>query len=328
MKHYNVAVLRGGPSSEYEVSLKTGAGVLQALRASDIRATDILINKQGEWLLNGFHKQPHQALNNIDVVFIALHGSYGEDGTVQRLLDLYSIPYTGSKPYPSALAMNKVMTKEYLAHTKIKVPPHMKVAKEGGDLNRVVLAIDSLFGPQYVVKPINGGSSIDTYLVEGVTGLYQALNQVLNKYDEALVEQRIFGREATVGVINNFRNKDIYSLPAIEILPPPQASFFDYSAKYSGETEELCPGRFTRDEKAELEDIAALVHETLNLSQYSRSDFIVADKRDNQEPGVYFLEVNTLPGLTPNSLLPKALDAVGCHYNEFINHLLADTLVK
>jgi len=328
MKHYNVAVLRGGPSSEYEVSLKTGARVLQALRENEMRTTDIVINKQGEWLLNGFAREPHQALSGIDVVFIALHGSYGEDGTVQRLLDLYSVPYTGSKPYPSALAMNKVMTKEYLAHTKIKVPPHMKVAKDTGDLNRVVLAIDALFGPQYVVKPINGGSSIDTYLVEGVAGLYQALNQVLSKYDEVLVEQRIIGREATVGVIDNFRNQSIYSLPAIEILPPPEANFFDYTAKYSGESEELCPGRFSRKEKEELEEIAALVHSTLNLSQYSRSDFIVADKRDNQEEGVYFLEVNTLPGLTPNSLLPKALNAVGCHYNDFVQHLLINALVK
>ncbi len=328
MKHYNVAVLRGGPSSEYEVSLKTGLGVLQALKESEIRATDIVINKQGEWLINGFHKQPHQALNGIDVVFIALHGSYGEDGTVQRLLDLYSIPYTGSKPYPSALAMNKVMTKEYLAHTKIKTAPHMKVTKDTADLNRTVSAIDSLFGPQYAVKPISGGSSIDTYLVEGVTGLYQALSQILTKYDEALVEQRIFGREATVGVIDNFRNKNIYSLPAIEILPPPDSTFFDYGAKYSGATEELCPGRFSREEKEELEELAAMVHETLNLSQYSRSDFIVADKRDNQEAGVYFLEVNTLPGLTPNSLLPKALNAVGCHYNDFVKHLLLSSLTK
>lgn len=328
MKHYNVAVLRGGPSFEYEVSLKTGLGVLQSLKESGVKSVDIVINRQGEWLLNGFVKQPHQALSGIDIVFIALHGSYGEDGTVQRLLDLQGIPYTGSKPFPSAVAMNKVLTKEYLSKTGIKVPPHMKVARDSGDLTRVVQAIDALFGPKYVIKPINGGSSVDTHITEGVAGLHKALSQILQKYDEVMVEQRITGREATVGIINNFRNKEVYSLPAIEILPPSQATFFDYESKYGGESEEICPGRFTNQEKEELETLASIVHKTLELSQYSRSDFIIGDKTEHQAAGIYFLEVNTLPGLTSNSLLPKALNAVGCTYNDFITHLISDTVSK
>lgn len=320
MRRIQVALLRGGPSREHDVSMRSGASVLEALTRSDFDIHDIIITRNGAWIENGFEKLPHEALSRIDVVFNAMHGQYGEDGTVQRILDRLAIPYTGSKAYASAIAMNKMLTKEHLKNVGIKMAPHMRVRKNDPELHRLIVTIDSLFGPEYVIKPINSGSSLNVIIAEGSTGLKQALNNLFESHDEVLVEKRIWGKEATVGVIERFRNRQLYSLPAIEIIPPVNANFFDYDNKYNGKSEEICPGRFSRDEKAELERVATLVHKHLELSQYSRSDFIVTDE------GIYFLEVNTLPGLTKESLFPKSLMAVGCEYSNFVSHLLLDAL--
>jgi len=313
-----VAVLRGGPSSEYDVSMKSGSGVLEALQDSQFTTKDILISKRGEWIVQGFVKSPQQALMDIDVVFIALHGAYGEDGSVQRELERLSIPYTGSNSYASSVAMNKLLTKEYLKkHSDvIKMAPHMKITKSGtANLPQLVHTITQLFGPEYVIKPVGGGSSIGTKIVSQSDLLKEVLLS-LEHDDEILVEKRINGKEATVGILENFRDQKYYQLPAIEIVPPAHASFFSADVKYSGETEEICPGRFSQEEKKELLDTAQAVHTLLGLRQYSRSDFIIGDD------GIYFLEVNTLPGLTSESLFPKSMDAVGSNYRELIHHLL------
>lgn len=318
-----VAVLRGGPSEEYEVSLQTGAGVITALKDRPFDVQDILITKNGEWLQHGVSKEPRDILATIDVVFIALHGAYGEDGTVQRVLDRFGVPYTGSKPFSSALAMNKMLTKEHVQDSGIKTAPHLRVTKDSvSDLSRIVHTISNLFGPEYVVKPTSGGSSIGAVMASTPHELYEALSDRLETYGDLLVEKRIRGREATCGVLENFRNERIYRLPAIEIVPPHSSSFFSADVKYTGETEEICPGRFSNEEKKKLENMAHQIHEMLGLTQYSRSDFIVADD------DIYFLEVNTLPGLTQQSLYPKSLEAIGCSYSDFLNHLLTDALER
>lgn len=316
-----VAVLRGGPSEEYEVSMNTGKGVIEALEGTNLAVEDIVITRNGEWLKHGISMQPQNALAAVDVAFIALHGAFGEDGTLQRLLERYAIPYTGSGPYASAVAMNKVLTKEQLKGHGVKMAPHMRVTAESKqNIARIVGTITTLFGPEYVVKPVSSGSSIGTTIADSPKKLIFVLEDLLRIYDDVIVEQRIYGREATCGVVENFRNEGLYRLPTIEIVPPAQSSFFAADVKYSGETEEICPGRFKQEEKKRIADVAELVHRTLNLRQYSRSDFIVA------KDDIYFLEVNTLPGLTQNSLVPKSLEAVGCSYRDFILHLLTDAL--
>lgn len=314
-----VAVLRGGTSSEYGVSMQTGAGVLKALADTPTVTKDIIVSKNGEWLLHGFVKSPEQVLSDVDVVFIALHGSYGEDGTVQRILERLSIPYTGSGSYASAIAMNKVLTKEHLKKSSesILMAPHMKLTRGGiSNLVQTVASITSLFGPEYVIKPISGGSSIGTVMCDQST-LYRTLSAALENYEEVIVEKRIHGKEATVGILEGFRDELYYQLPAIEIVPPARSSFFSEDVKYSGETDEICPGRFSYEEKQALQRVAKDVHTILGLKQYSRSDFMVA------QDGVYFLEVNTLPGLTSQSLFPKSMEAVGSSYKELVLHLLA-----
>ena len=313
----SVAVLRGGPSVEYDVSVQTGAGVLSSLRSSGYAVTDIVVTRKGQWLVNGFIKDPEKALLGVDVVFIALHGAYGEDGTVQRLLDRLAIPYTGSTSYASAIAMNKEITKGYLKDTAIKTPKYMRVSREGvKDPMQTAMSIGELFGPKYVLKPTSGGSSIGVRIVQNAHELGVVLGELLEEHDDLLIEEYISGREATVGILENYRDQQLYHLPSVEIIPPESSGYFDAEVKYNGETQEICPGRFKDTEKQEMAAIAQEVHQLLGLRHYSRSDFIVA------EDGIYFLEVNTLPGLTSESLFPKSIDAVGGNYNELVKHLI------
>ncbi len=315
MQRMRIAVLRGGPSEEYEVSLKTGASVLRALDPQRYEVVDVVIAKNGEWLLRGVRREPRDIFHMVDVVFVALHGAYGEDGTVQRLMDSTGVKYTGSRAFPSAVALNKPLTKDRLMSHGVKMARHMVVGRDvKGNLPGAVMAISELFGPRYIVKPLSSGSSVGTMFAESPLMLEQALRTALELYEQVLVEEFIEGKEATCGVVERFRDRDLYALPPIEIRR--QTPVWGYDAKYDGSVEELCPGNFTHDEKDEIERLALLAHETLGLSHYSRSDFIVADD------GIYFLEVNTLPGLTETSLLPKALDAVGCAYRDFVEHLI------
>jgi D-alanine-D-alanine ligase len=317
-----IAVLRGGLSTEHDVSLRTGACVIAALNSSYV-IKDIIVTKSGEWLVDGFVKRPEQALLGVDVVFIALHGKYGEDGVVQRILEQLQVPYTGSGSFASALAMNKAFTKDHLKKyaSEIKQAPHMLVRKDAlQDHTKIAYTIEQLFGPEYIIKPVDGGSSIGT-LHARRENLATSLQQALETSDAVLVEKFIAGIEATVGILENFRNQAHYQLPEIEIRPPAKTSFFSADVKYSGETEEICPGRFSTQEKQTLLDAALTIHKTLQLRQYSRSDFIVA------KDGVYFLEVNTLPGLTSESLFPKSIEAVGSSYKELVTHLVESASV-
>lgn len=312
-----VAVLRGGPSAEYEVSLKSGGAVLEALRQLEYPYKDIVITKRGEWLENGIPRQPDLALDAVDVVFIALHGKYGEDGQVQRILERKRIPFTGSRALASAIAFNKELTKRTLMPHGIKMPRHRKVTR--ADLEYLTPdEIELIFtevGEELFVKPISDGSSLGAQYVPNETVLTAALSALLADYEEVMVEQFIRGREATVGVLSDFRDQPLYVLPVIEIVPPDGESF-SYENKYNGRTQEIVPGRFSFAEKAMLSEAAELVHRALDCDHYSRSDFIVRDG------DIYFLEVNTLPGLTSESLFPKASAAVGLEFPHLVKHLV------
>lgn len=318
-----VSVLRGGPSTEYDVSLVTGAGVLAALKNLGYYTRDIMISKRGEWLVDGQVKSPELALATTDVVFIAMHGAYGEDGTVQKICERLHIPFTGSSSFPSTLAFNKDTTKRVLQNYSINVPKHIRVHREDSqNLHELVSVVQSSFGPGYVLKPTSSGSSHGIQMANTAEELNIALTSMFTMYDEFMIEERIKGVEATCGILENFRNQSIYTLPPIEIIPPTTHDFFAADIKYSGETMELCPGRFSVSESTALTTAARVVHQALNLSHYSRSDFMVRDGE------VFFLEVNTLPGLTTQSLLPKAAEAVGVSYDELIGHLVSTARVN
>ena len=317
MKRKHITILRGGPSEEYFVSLKTGAKVRATLEELGCRVTDVIISKQGEWLVAGQNKSPQQVISGTDLVFNALHGRFGEDGELQKILQSFNVPFTGSRAMPSAIAFNKQATKEYVSRYGILTPPYRQIRSEDAfRLGDIIAEITTSFGPEYVVKPVASGSSVGVMLVPAGHDLKAAIERSLLLYDNLIVEEYIRGKEATVAVMNSFRGQDTYVFPAIEIIPPRQADFFNTEAKYNGETEELCPGNFTFKERVALSEAATLIHNVIDLNQYSRSDFIVKNGQ------IWFLEVNTLPGLTAESLFPKAAAAVGLPYRELIRHLV------
>jgi len=317
MSHLQVAVIRGGPSVEYGVSMNTGAEVLRALAENGFNTKDIIITRQGHWLDRGLIKTPETALQAVDVVFIALHGTYGEDGAVQRILQRLGIPFTGSRAFPSAVAFNKNLTKKTLASHDVLTPESVEISLE--DLDEVVTISSNIldsFGPEYIIKPVASGSSFGVEHIRPGQPLEEAIRRAVNSSERVLVEEFIRGREATCATLEDFRNDKIYVFPAVEIIPPRDCQFFDTESKYNGQSTEICPSRFSYGDRAKISEVAGLVHEALDLAQYSRSDFIVSDK------GVYFLEVNTLPGLTPESLYPKAAASVGLDIKTLVRHLV------
>jgi D-alanine-D-alanine ligase len=312
-----IGVLRGGPSPEYDVSLKSGANVLRQL-SNTHTPLDIFVSKDGTWHMHGLARSPDRILKHVDVVYNAMHGAYGEDGTIQQILDSHGVPYTGSDRIASALSMNKWLTKESVKKAGVKTP--ISILVRGVDeIKEKSQKIFQTFPHPLIVKPVTGGSSLGVYLVQNLLDLRAALETILDSgnYGGAIVEEYIKGREATCGVIESFRNAPIYSLPVVEIIPPAHKTFYDNYSKYSGESREHCPATFNLDQKREIERLAALVHNTLGLSHYSRSDFIISPKR-----GLYFLEVNSLPDLREESLLAKSLHTVGVNMVDFLHHVI------
>ena len=300
--------------------------MLQNLDTERFIPVDLLVDKEGKWHTRGVEVDIPRALRNVDVVFNAMHGEFGEDGTVQKILQMHKVPYTGSGPLASAVCMNKLMTKRQIEpHANawgLKLARHSVVeasALAGQDLVRL---FDS-FAPTAVVKPLSCGSSVGVTIAYSYFEFKEGIIRALTHAPKVLIEEYIAGREATAGVLEGYRGQDYYALLPIEIIPPSKSSFFDYEAKYnSTETQEICPGNFTSDVKRQLEEFTQKVHKLLHLRHYSRSDFVVAPD------GIYFLEVNTLPGLTPASLIPKSLQAVGCSFPEFLTHLVGLALER
>lgn len=312
----NVAVLRGGPSSEYNVSLITGAAVLEHL-PEKYKAHDILVDKKGVWHREGMPRTPQKALHGMDVVINAMHGEFGEDGKVQRILDGLNVPYTGSRSLASALGMNKMLSKKAFIEAEILTPESLFV-EVGDDLEADAKEILKTFSLPAVVKPNAAGSSVGVSIARDFDSLLAALKIASETSKHILVEQFIEGREATCGVIEKFRGEDIYTLLPVEIIPRKDQTFFDYEAKYSDSkgAQEVCPGNFKKEVTETIQNMAMAAHQALGLRHYSRSDFIVTPKE------IYILETNSLPGLTPQSLLPKSLAAVGATFPTFLDHLV------
>jgi len=312
-----VAVLRGGPSEEYDVSMLTGNAVLRALAESDYPHRDITITKNGDWLTEGRKLTSDQALEGIDVVFIALHGTFGEDGQVQRILERKQIPFTGSRAMASGIAFNKELTKHTLRPHGINLAKHRKIQRDErhtlkDEVGQIILDL----GTELFVKPVANGSSFGARRVKDAALLQDTLEELLDLYDNLLIEEYIGGTEATVGVLGDYRGERLYSLPVVEIVPPMSGDFYTYENKYDGTSDHICPGRFSLEQKEEMMRIAKLAHTAIGCDQYSRSDFLV------RNGDIYFLETNTLPGLTGESNFPIAAAAIGLDFRNLIIHLI------
>lgn len=316
-----VGVLRGGPSLEHETSLKTGATMLGYLPRERYDARDIYIDKTGQWHDRGRAVAPEKILQQIDVALIGLHGTYGEDGQVQSLLDRYGVPYTGSDMLGSRLAMHKVLAKHRARDAGFRTPEYFLVEHLEDGPEVVYAAIRKLHQP-VVVKPVGWGSSLGVTMSGGYDAVLKAVQALFAEGAlGVLVEERIRGREATVGVVEGLRGESLYVLPTVEVEHPPEG-YLTHTAKHDPATKKVTPGNFSRKETEELKRAAAYLHSSLGLRHYSRSDFIVNPR------GIYYLETNSLPSLAPGALMPHALSAVGIGPAEFLSHVVALALRK
>lgn len=318
-----IGVLRGGPSKEHEVSLKSGAAMLSALSPERYRTRDVYIDKRGQWHVEGKPVAPERVLRQLDAALIPLHGEYGESGDVQRLLALFGVPFAGADAFATSQARHKAVGKA-LAKQLGLLTPGFRYAADASAAEAVAADAIRSFHQPVVVKPVAWGSSVGVSIVAGYAPVVRAMQKLFEQSaDGVLVEELVRGREATAGVVEGLRGQAYYALPPIEIVPP-DGDFFSYESKYNGATKELCPGRFSRVETEELMRAAKIMHRALDQQDYSRSDFIVSPK------GIYYLETNSAPavGLTPESLLPKSLAAVGVSFPEFLDHLVNRALAR
>jgi D-alanine--D-alanine ligase len=320
-----VGIVRGGTSSEADLSLKTGAALLAAFPEEEYDVRDIFIDKEGLWYTRGLSATPAHILGGLDVAVNALHGGIGEDGTLSRLAGRVGTPLTGSPAHASAASLNKARARELLAASGIKMPRGVAFRLSDGtsaDVGVMTQYVFSQFGPPYILKPISDGGSEGVMLAKTILELADALTAMLATYRGAIVEEYVRGEEATVGVIADYRDESLYALPPAMIGAPEGYAFLPKDVLRSGLDVRVPAPGFTRETKRELERIARFAHAVLGLEHYSRADFIVAPS------GIYLLEVNALPGLYEGAAFPTILNAVGDYVPRLAQQVVSHELSR
>lgn len=298
-----VALLAGGKSGEREISLASGTGAREALEEAGFEVT----------LLDPADREDLKRLIDgpFDVAFLCLHGKYGEDGTVQGLLEVIGLPYTGSGVWSSALAMDKAKSKLYYEREGIPTPP--SITLHAGDTVNAATVIETL-GERCVVKPGTEGSALGVFIVTGAQAVEDAVERAFELDDEVLVERYVDGTELTVAVIGD--ENDLEALPIIEIVP--MSDFYDFESKYApGGSQHICPAPLDDAVTDLVKDRAVRAHRALSCRGMSRSDFILED-----DGSCWILETNTIPGMTGTSLLPDAARAAGISFPELCTRLV------
>ena len=297
-----IGVLAGGPSNERDISLRSGKAVHGALIGEGLDALFLDIKNDIRDVIRE---------SSIDIAFIALHGRFGEDGTVQKMLEDAHIPYTGSGVDASRLALDKIASKEVFRRKNITVPEYVVFEKAGFDISTA----DRL-GYPIVVKPQLEGSSIGLSIVKEKSALKEAVDKAFAYGEKIMLEEFIYGRELTVGMLG------YKALPVIEIVT--SNNVYDYEAKYHDPgTQYLVPAPIDKKAHEEAARIAAAAHNALGCNSFSRVDMIM--DRSNK---LFVLEVNTIPGMTERSLLPKAAQAIGLRFSELCVKILENTPVN
>ncbi len=295
-----IGVLAGGPSSEREISLRSGRAVHDALLGEGLDSLFLDVKNDIDEIIKK---------SCIDVAFIALHGRFGEDGTVQRMLEDAGIPYTGSGVRASLSALDKAASKDLFIRNLIPVPRHMVLVKgrlHTDDYNNLGMPI--------VVKPNLEGSSIGLSIVTDKNLLPSAIDKAFEYGDKVILEEYIDGRELTVGILNDM------ALPVIEIVP--KNKVYDFNAKYKdSDTQYLVPAPIAEDVSEEARRIGVLAHKALGCRSFSRVDMMMS-----QSDKIFVLEVNTIPGMTERSLLPKAAQATGLRFSSLCVKILEDAV--
>ncbi len=304
----------GGPSSEREISIKSGKAVCKALEAKQIDYVPVELMPGPN--TNGYKESvaAKLALLKIDVAFLALHGEFGEDGTVQELLEGMSMPYTGSSSGASKVAMNKITAKEVLKSNNVPIAGHEILARGSFNKDLDIKAYFKLLGPSLVIKPSNGGSSIGLNIADNEKDLRAAIEDAFRYDDKLIIEEYISGREITVGMIED------RALPIVEIVP--KRKFFDFTAKYEkGLTEYIVPAEIDEQTYKMCQEVGLRTHKVLSARSFSRVDIIL-----NKKIGPVVLELNMIPGLTETSLLPKSAKAAGIGFEDLCLKILNSAL--
>ena len=303
MKIIRLALLSGGVSTEREVSLNSGKQVFEALDKDKYEITKYDPKFDLQKLVMDAPK--------IDAALIILHGPFGEDGTVQGLLDLLDIPYQGAGVLGSAAAMNKLTAKQLYEGAKIPTPGYL--AFDTTDEISTSDVVETLSLP-IVVKPACAGSSVGMTIVKEAEDLTAAIKKGFDHDDTLILERYIKGIELTCGVLGN---QDLEALPVIEIIPGDDHEYFDYEAKYvAGETEEICPARIDDDLTQKVQELAIKAQKALFLKGYSRTDMILRDGE------LFVLETNTIPGMTATSLYPQSAEVGGYTFSALLDKLI------
>lgn len=339
-----VAVLMGGKSPEHEISVLSGQQVVKYLNKKKYEILPVVISKDGtKWQLTSIENilslknpidlkgtkteiviqnkrdLPEGSISSekgIDVVFVAMHGPFGEDGIIQGILEASGIPYTGSGILASSLGMDKAMFRKIMTAEKIAIPKYVVVGKN----DKLNYVYKTLGKPPYFVKPVDQGSSVGSSLVKTKNELPKALKLAFGYSDLVLIDKFIKGLEVTCAVIGN--DKPV-ALPVIEIHPL-KGEFFDYESKYTESgSEEITPARISGSLAKKVQKLSIDVYKAIGCRGFGRVDFIIENKKD---PIV--LEINTIPGLTSESLLPKAATAAGISYPDLLDKIIKYALNK
>ena len=305
MKNKHVGMLMGGHNAEHEVSMKTGAALSKALEKRGYRVTEIVVDTDLPRVLGA---------EGIEIAFVALHGRWGEDGCIQGLLESMRIPYTGSGVLSSALSMNKVVAKSVFKHNGLRVVEDVVIEKSRID---EYSATDLSLAFPVVVKPSCEGSSVGVSIVRSETELNSALSRVGEYAGDILIERYVAGREIQVGVLAD------EAMGAIEIRPAEE--FYDYKAKYQsgGTTQYLFPAPISEEQTRDVCKLGLDAHRALGCRGVSRVDTILGE-----DGNFYLLEVNTIPGMTEASLIPKIARGIGISFEDLAERLLLGAALK
>jgi D-alanine-D-alanine ligase len=290
--------------------------MMKALPEEQYDVSDIYVDKRGVWHHRGMPSNPARALAQVDVVLNAIHGGVGEDGTVQRMVQRMGVPYVGSQPLASGVAYNKIRAREVLSRAGLRLPQAVSFSL-GTELTTADMArtVFEQFGAPYVVKPANEGSSHGVRIVHTLIDLPDAVGDVLDEYGSAIIEEYIRGKEAVVGVVEDFRGESLYALPPASVQLPDGARMLTRAHHDEG-VRYAVPSDFSHDTKQQLSDAARAAHLALGLAHLSLAGFIVTPR------GPYLLEVDTVPHIHESSAFPRMLESVGSSVGDMLEHLI------
>ncbi len=316
-----IAVVMGGPSMEHEVSLNSGAAMVANLDREKYDIVKVVVTKSSQWIIDD--GQPKSAISaletlaKVDVALLALHGTFGEDGTIQALFANKGIKYSGSDAAASLLAIDKSMSNTLYEVGSLPVPRWSIYSTKDEETAREIAENYQL---PFVVKPNRQGSSVGVSIVKEQNEILPALQKALQFDTSYLVQDFVRGREISCGLLEDPVTKQVTALPPTELIPT-NSEFFDYEAKYSkGGATEVTPPDMPADIIARIQDYAVQSHKILGCYGYSRTDMFVTESE------IYLIETNTLPGMTETSILPQQAAAAGISFPELLDKMVESAL--